>query len=302
MSLWGLLDPECVCGGEHGDIPPSTEESIWGGGEVCALYACPPPCLALPRAGSVGSGPPPLLWGLSSAMGLKPISPPHPELWGCPRGGGGIQLLPPRPTQTIQIMTGFMHIGFGIVLTTLTNVYTSVFVIGEIPFLGGVSVRSAGRGLPAVPPPHMGTGMGLGGMPVLWGRCVGLGGQQLTAPSLPVQFIISGCLSIGAEKSPTECAVSVPPAPILGKEERGGSGTSMGEPRWGEAVSPFGSGAEAISVNELFEGRMMGKGKEKKHPAGLGTSPFCCVSRAAGGLGGCWGPGASAGRSGGGSG
>ncbi|XP_009684046.2 uncharacterized protein [Struthio camelus] len=60
---------------------------------------------------------------------------------------------------TIQIMTGFMHIGFGIVLTTLTNVYTSVFVIGEIPFLGGVS------------------------------------------------FIISGCLSIGAEKSPTECAV-----------------------------------------------------------------------------------------------
>nr|XP_038036377.1 membrane-spanning 4-domains subfamily A member 12 isoform X1 [Anas platyrhynchos] len=112
-----------------------------------------------------------------------------------------------RVMGTIQIMTGFMHIGFGIVLTTLTNVYTSVFVIGEIPFLGGVSVRSAGRGLPAVPPPHMGTGMGSGGMPVLWGRCVGLGGQQLTAPSLPVQFIISGCLSIGAEKSPTECAV-----------------------------------------------------------------------------------------------
>ncbi|XP_047909068.1 membrane-spanning 4-domains subfamily A member 12-like isoform X1 [Anser cygnoides] len=64
-----------------------------------------------------------------------------------------------RVMGTIQIMTGFMHIGFGIVLTTLTNVYTSVFVIGEIPFLGGVS------------------------------------------------FIISGCLSIGAEKSPTECAV-----------------------------------------------------------------------------------------------
>lgn len=56
-------------------------------------------------------------------------------------------------------MTGFMHIGFGIVLTTLTNVYSSIFITGEIPFLGGVS------------------------------------------------FIISGCLSIGAEKSPTECAV-----------------------------------------------------------------------------------------------
>ena len=54
---------------------------------------------------------------------------------------------PPYPIpQTIQIMTGFMHIGFGIVLTTLTNVYTSVFVIGEIPFLGGVSVRSVGPG------------------------------------------------------------------------------------------------------------------------------------------------------------
>uniref|UniRef100_A0A8C9N795 Membrane-spanning 4-domains subfamily A member 12-like n=1 Tax=Serinus canaria TaxID=9135 RepID=A0A8C9N795_SERCA len=65
----------------------------------------------------------------------------------------------PANPVTIQIMTGFLHIGFGIVLTTLTNVYTSVFVIGEIPFLGGVS------------------------------------------------FIISGCLSIGAEKSPTECAV-----------------------------------------------------------------------------------------------
>ncbi|KAK2525186.1 zona pellucida sperm-binding protein 3 [Columba guinea] len=64
-----------------------------------------------------------------------------------------------RVMGTIQIMTGFMHIGFGIILTTLTKVYTSVFVIGEIPFLGGVS------------------------------------------------FIISGCLSIGAEKSPTECAV-----------------------------------------------------------------------------------------------
>ncbi|RMB98090.1 hypothetical protein DUI87_25568 [Hirundo rustica rustica] len=64
-----------------------------------------------------------------------------------------------RVMGTIQIMTGFLHIGFGIVLTTLTNVYTSVFVIGEIPFLGGVS------------------------------------------------FIISGCLSIGAEKSPTECAL-----------------------------------------------------------------------------------------------
>ncbi|RLV97232.1 hypothetical protein DV515_00012048 [Chloebia gouldiae] len=79
-------------------------------------------------------------------------------------GGGsvGVELtpFPPIPLfQTIQIMTGFLHIGFGIVLTTLTNVYTSVFVIGEIPFLGGVS------------------------------------------------FIISGCLSIGAEKSPTECAV-----------------------------------------------------------------------------------------------
>ncbi|KGL85311.1 Membrane-spanning 4-domains subfamily A member 15, partial [Tinamus guttatus] len=59
---------------------------------------------------------------------------------------------------TIQIMTGFMHIGFGVVLTMLTSVYTSFFIIGEIPFLGGVS------------------------------------------------FIISGCLSIGAEKSPTECA------------------------------------------------------------------------------------------------
>lgn len=46
--------------------------------------------------------------------------------------------------QTIQIMTGFMHIGFGIILTTLTKVYTSVFVIGEIPFLGGVSVRGTG--------------------------------------------------------------------------------------------------------------------------------------------------------------
>ncbi|XP_042738025.1 membrane-spanning 4-domains subfamily A member 12-like isoform X1 [Lagopus leucura] len=64
-----------------------------------------------------------------------------------------------RVMGTIQIMTGFMHIGFGIVLTTLTNVYSSIFITGEIPFLGGVS------------------------------------------------FIISGCLSIGAEKSPTECAV-----------------------------------------------------------------------------------------------
>ncbi|XP_040415323.1 membrane-spanning 4-domains subfamily A member 12-like isoform X3 [Cygnus olor] len=48
-----------------------------------------------------------------------------------------------RVMGTIQIMTGFMHIGFGIVLTTLTNVYTSVFVIGEIPFLGGVSVKGS---------------------------------------------------------------------------------------------------------------------------------------------------------------
>lgn len=55
-------------------------------------------------------------------------------------------ILPIPLFQTIQIMTGFLHIGFGIVLTTLTNVYTSVFVIGEIPFLGGVSVRVEGLG------------------------------------------------------------------------------------------------------------------------------------------------------------
>lgn len=39
---------------------------------------------------------------------------------------------------------------------------------------------------------------------------------------------------------------------------------SMGEPRWGEAVSPFETCAEAIFVNELFEGRMMGKEEKKK--------------------------------------
>lgn len=55
-------------------------------------------------------------------------------------------------------MTGFMHIGFGIVLTTLTNVYTSVFVIGEIPFLGGVSVRNVG---PRCPPGSRGQGVQL---------------------------------------------------------------------------------------------------------------------------------------------
>ncbi|XP_044278681.1 membrane-spanning 4-domains subfamily A member 15-like [Varanus komodoensis] len=64
-----------------------------------------------------------------------------------------------RVLGTIQIMTGFIHISFGIILSTLTSVYASFFVSGEIPFLGGAS------------------------------------------------FIVSGCLSIGAEKSPTECAV-----------------------------------------------------------------------------------------------
>ncbi|XP_015269295.1 PREDICTED: membrane-spanning 4-domains subfamily A member 12-like [Gekko japonicus] len=64
-----------------------------------------------------------------------------------------------RVLGTIQIMTGFIHISFGIILSTLTSVYASFFVSGEIPFLGGAS------------------------------------------------YIVSGCLSIGAEKSPTECAV-----------------------------------------------------------------------------------------------
>lgn len=73
-------------------------------------------------------------------------------------------------------MTGFMHIGFGIVLTTLTNVYTSVFVIGEIPFLGGVSVRRAGRGLPAVPPPIWGPGWGRGACLCCGGVVWGWGG------------------------------------------------------------------------------------------------------------------------------
>lgn len=86
--------------------------------------------------------------------------PPIPGV-GCVCVGGvrwgELAPLSPCPiVQTIQIMTGFMHIGFGIVLTTLTNVYTSVFVIGEIPFLGGVSVRSWGGGDPlgtCLPPP-----------------------------------------------------------------------------------------------------------------------------------------------------
>lgn len=64
---------------------------------------------------------------------------------------GGPSPDPPSP-QTIQIMTGFMHIGFGIVLTTLTNVYSSIFITGEIPFLGGVSVRSMGLGAACQPP------------------------------------------------------------------------------------------------------------------------------------------------------
>lgn len=74
-------------------------------------------------------------------------------------------------------MTGFMHIGFGIVLTTLTNVYSSIFITGEIPFLGGVSVRSMGVGgcLPAPPLPlEMGK---LGG-----GVLYGSGDTGLSAP------------------------------------------------------------------------------------------------------------------------
>ncbi|KAG8125463.1 hypothetical protein E2320_020647 [Naja naja] len=45
-----------------------------------------------------------------------------------------------RVLGTIQIMTGFIHISFGIILSTLSSVYTSFFVSGEIPFLGGASV------------------------------------------------------------------------------------------------------------------------------------------------------------------
>lgn len=53
----------------------------------------------------------------------------------------------------------------------------------------------------------------------------GLGEDSLLPLSLPAQFIISGCLSIGAEKSPTECAVSVPrvvSVPGGGECHRGG--------------------------------------------------------------------------------
>lgn len=68
-------------------------------------------------------------------------------------------------------MTGFMHIGFGIVLTTLTNVYSSIFITGEIPFLGGVSVRSMGVGgcLPAPPLPLEMGKLG-GGALWVWGH------------------------------------------------------------------------------------------------------------------------------------
>nr|XP_060627385.1 membrane-spanning 4-domains subfamily A member 15-like isoform X2 [Anolis sagrei ordinatus] len=48
-----------------------------------------------------------------------------------------------RVLGTIQIMTGFIHISFGIILSTLTSVYTSFFVSGEIPFLGGASVKGS---------------------------------------------------------------------------------------------------------------------------------------------------------------
>lgn len=46
-------------------------------------------------------------------------------------------------------------------------------------------------------------------------------------PSLLLQFIISGCLSIGAEKSPTECAVSFPGS-TLGVIPWGGWGVPLG--------------------------------------------------------------------------
>ncbi|XP_062973027.1 membrane-spanning 4-domains subfamily A member 12-like isoform X1 [Elgaria multicarinata webbii] len=78
-----------------------------------------------------------------------------------------------RVLGTIQIMTGFIHISFGIILSTLTSVYASFFVSGEIPFLGGASEWTVTQ-------------------------------RQIMKCDL---FIVSGCLSIGAEKSPTECAV-----------------------------------------------------------------------------------------------
>lgn len=60
----------------------------------------------------------------------------------------------------------------------------------------------------------------------------------------------------------------------------------MGEPRWGEAVSPFGSGAEAILVNELLEGRMMGKGKEKSTRLGWKPALSAVSAESLGGSGG----------------
>lgn len=86
-------------------------------------------------------------------------------------------------------MTGFMHIGFGIVLTTLTNVYTSVFVIGEIPFLGGVSVRTVG---PRCPPGSRGRGVPLQ-------RLIKLKDCHYTKPGgIPVPLRAVGvCLRVG---------------------------------------------------------------------------------------------------------
>ncbi|XP_034623578.1 membrane-spanning 4-domains subfamily A member 15-like [Trachemys scripta elegans] len=141
---------------------PTEERWCWGAGPALVVQAQP----------GVGAGG----WGADAASGPAAGDPEglgaNTPVASMP-GEGTIRLgrravmytaetIPKgknRVMGTIQIMMGFMHIGFGIVLTTITNVYTSVFVIGEIPFLGGVS------------------------------------------------FIISGCLSIGAEKNPTECAV-----------------------------------------------------------------------------------------------
>lgn len=112
---------------------------------------------------------------------------------------------------------------------------------------------------------------------------------------LPVQFIISGCLSIGAEKSPTECAVSVCLSPYPNPLPPPPPSPHTCSRRWGAArarVKP--AGAKLCPRLKLVLRLFLSTSNGKRGINEAGCSPFAVSSRAEGALGylrqgWCWG-------------
>ncbi|EHB02051.1 Membrane-spanning 4-domains subfamily A member 15 [Heterocephalus glaber] len=170
-------------------IPPSNTSGLRPPPAILPPSMCQPP-------GAVQLEEPPLGTQTPRAAQSSDLRPMDTFLTGEPKALG-----------TVQILIGLIHLGFGSVLLMVRRgPLGMLFIQGGVPFwggscVGGSHIQSSPKPEPAKPEPcpELLAGKGCPGRPQ-WG-CPGL------HVHLRLQFVLSGCLSVAAERSHTGCLV-----------------------------------------------------------------------------------------------